>query len=214
MSEKAKDVLVQRAAQISNAAEILAAQTSDWQVIQAYVSGRLLDLKLTSIQEEKLARYQFVYNQLVSGKYTESEVCEMVQHNHGLSYIQALQDIRDSKEIFASSANLHKMFELKMQLELNMQWTQMAIAQGDMRAASAFDKNRAKLISMMPEEEDTSAADFQPHVNVFTFDPSLLGFEQFDQKQVAELVRDIKAKYPGEIDLNLGYEDAEVITES
>lgn len=209
---KAKDVLAVRAQQIASTAELLAQQTSDWQVIQAYVTGRLLDLQLTPVQEVKLQRYQFAYNQLVSGKYTENEVCEMIQSTYGLTYVQALQDIRESKEIFASSVNINKLFEIRLRIELNKQYIQMAVARGDLRAAAAFEKNGVKLADMLPEAESTAAEHFEPHKNIFVFDPSLLGYGQLEKADVDQLLKDINDKYPGKLNINLGdIEDAVIV---
>lgn len=219
MSEKAKDVLHVRSQQIMASAELLAQQTSDWQVLQAYVSGRLRDMPVTPVQQRKLERYQFVYNQLVSGKYTEVEVCEMLQitfkiDDKPLSYVQALHDIRDTKELWSTTINLKKLFELRVELEIVNQHRAMAVAAGDMRAAAQLGKNKAKLIEMMPDEEDSIAEDFTPHINVITFDPSLLGYGDLDKLEMQRVLKDIKAKYGGDIDVSIGdFEDAEIVEE-
>lgn len=212
MSDKAKDVLLVKTQQVMASAELLASETNDWQTIQAYMTRRLHDIQLTEVQQAKLARYEFIYNQLVSGKYTESEVCEMVQDVYKRSYQQALQDIRDSKEIFSSSVNINKQFEIRAQLEINRMLTRMAQAAGDFRAAAQFEKNRTKLISMQPEADDTAAEDFTPHVNVFTFDPTILGLDPLGAGELRDLLRDIKNQYGGTLKVNLDdIQEAEII---
>lgn len=211
MSEKTKDLLINRSKQIAAGAELIAAETNDWMMVQAYMTRRFADQELTTVQQDKLDRYQFIYNQLSCGKYTEQEVCEMVQSIYKRKYGQALQDVRDTKELFASSVNINKLFELKTQLALNRQMMQQAIAANDFRAAANYDKNAGKLISMLPEAEDTAADDFKPHINVFTFDPSLLGLDPVSQEDIDDLVKDIQAQYPGKLDLSFAKKKAEDI---
>ena len=69
-------------------------------------------------QQEKLKRYQYIYDQLSSAKYTEGEVIEQVQRIfEGVSHSQAIQDLRCSKEIFSTTLKIHKLFEIKLQID-------------------------------------------------------------------------------------------------
>lgn len=209
--EKVNKALLGQQKQLINTAQLMAESVNDWQVIQSYLTGRMVNLQLTSKQQEKLVRYQFIYNQLVSGKYTEAEVCEMIQETYGLSYVQALQDLRDSKEVFTATLNINKIFELKVQLELNKVYQQMAKDAGDWRALAAFEKNREKLLARVPDVEESHADDFTPHVNIFTFDPALLGVQQFTEDELQDLLQDIKKRYGGIVPGMQDISDAEII---
>lgn len=212
--EKAKDVMLNRTRQIMAGAEMLAKETNDWQLIQAYLTRRIEGIELSPVQQEKLERYQFIYNQLVSGKYTDLDVSEMIQESYGISYVQALQDMRDAKELFSASFNINKQFELKAQMEINRMLIQQAKDAGDFRAATQFEKNRVKMISLIEDQSESLADDFKGHTNILVFDPALLGIEPLEQEKLEDLVKDIMAQHGGKVSYNLGdIEEAEIVEE-
>lgn len=212
MKHNVKVALEARQKQIALAAEALAAEVNDWQTIQAYISRRARDTELTPIQEEKLKRYQFVYNQLVSGKYKEMEVVEQLEENWGVDWPQALRDLRDAKELFTTTLNVNKLFEIKAQLERNLVELQKASAQANGKTYAQLEKNRHKLLSMLPEDETSLADEFVARTNVLQYDPALLNVTPDNDDEVWVLVKDIKQKYGGKLTVNgKEVQDAEVV---
>ena len=211
---KAKDVLINKQAQIMRSAELLAQEINDWQTIQSYVTKRVHEIELSPLQQKKLDRYQFIYNQLVTGKYTDTDVCEMLKDAYNIELTQALKDLRDSKELFNTAFNVKKQFEIKLQLEINRMMLEKANLSGDLRSYAALEKNRANLIKMLPEEEQ-SVEDFRGHENIIVFDPAALGYDPLNEKELLLLYRDLKKKYGGEINIpGLNIEEAEIIEEN
>ncbi len=56
MKEEVGVVLQRKADQVRHNAEILLAETNDWQVIQKYLCNKLKDITLTATQQKKLDR--------------------------------------------------------------------------------------------------------------------------------------------------------------
>ena len=198
MAENLSAVLHRKSAQISASAELAAAAISDWQIIQDHLTQRIRDIVLTEAQEKKLQRYQFIYNQSVSGKYNEREVCEMVKGLEGVASIaQALAEMRDAKELFTTAYKLDKHFELKMSLEMNLTMMARAKAKGDERAYAQLEKNRAKLISMIPDDEKALGEEFLPHTNNIMFNPVLIGGTVIPEDELTKLEQDLKTQHGG-----------------
>ena len=93
MKEDLKMVLQKQSGEISAAAEAVMSYTRDWQMIQNFMSNRLQEFELTATQKKKMERYQFIYNAMVSGKYTDKEVIAQVKTNFGVKQAQAYQDM-------------------------------------------------------------------------------------------------------------------------
>lgn len=100
MKEEVSLVFQKKAEQIAYASEILVSSTRDWQTIREYMCNRLKDIELTETQKEKLNRYTFIYNQLVSGKYTDNEVLHQVMTRYEIKMVQAYEDINCTREIW------------------------------------------------------------------------------------------------------------------
>jgi hypothetical protein len=212
MKQSVKQALEQTAMQIATSAELMAQEINDWQTIQNYISRRIAGITLNAQQQRKLERYQFIYNQLVSGKYKEQEVVEMVQESWRISYPQALKDLRDAKELFTTTINVNKLFEIKAQLERNLIQLQKADESGDTKGYAQLEKNRQKLIAMLPDDESSLADEFIPRTNVFQYDPSLIGVKVDSDEDVWQLIKDLKAKYGGSFTVNgKDVQDAEII---
>lgn len=182
-----KALLAKQQAIISGA-ELLASKTSDWQIIRDYLCNRVANIKLTKKQEEKMNRYQFVYNQLSSGKYLDKEVVSQLEKNFGIEHTQAYEDLRDAKDIFNVLFNINRQFELKLTLDRNWVMLQKAEAAGDTKAYAALEKNRTKLLEMIPEEDKTLIDDFVPHTYILKFDPSLIGAPEVDMKAIMDYI--------------------------
>lgn len=196
MKDDVSIALQKKAEQIRSAAESLMSNTRDWQVIKQFMCNRLKDIKLTQEQEKKLERYQFIYNQLVSGKYTDAEVVNQLTNKkfYGLSISQAYEDMNAAKEIFPSVININKRFELHLSLQLNQIRQMKAEAMGDMKALAAFEKNRALLLKEIPDEEENPGEMFDGHTIEAVFDPALLGAPAVDMKEVLKAVNEKRDK--------------------
>lgn len=196
MKEDVSAALQKKAEQVLTAAEALMASTNDWQVIKQFMCNRLTGIQLTPEQEKKLERYQFIYNQLVSGKYTDAEVISQLTNKklYGLSISQAYEDMNAAKELFPRVININKRFEVHLALEMNKVRQMKAEAMGDMKALAAFEKNAHLLRSELPEEAENPAEMFEGHTIEAVFDPRLLGAPLVDMKEVLKAVNEKRDK--------------------
>ncbi|MFC4261927.1 hypothetical protein ACFOWM_03490 [Ferruginibacter yonginensis] len=182
------NALKQKAAKIARSVESLAERTNDWQLIQQYLCNRIADIKLTEKQQDKLQRYQFIYNQSVSGKYTESDILNSVMKLFNIELTQAYEDLKATKEIFSSVINVNKKFELNIQLQVNRNLQRKAESLGDLKASAALEKNRIALLAMIEEEEENNAESFEGHTIEATFNPSLIGADKVDLKELMDVI--------------------------
>jgi len=206
---KMMKALLKKEQSIANGASILVEKTNDWQTIKKYLSNRSEDIQLTKPQQKKLERYQFVYNQLSSGKFVEREVVNQLTKVYNISLEVAIEDLADSKELFGFLFSINKMFELKLQLDFNRQMLEKAKAANDFRAYAALEKNRNEMLKLIPEVIDTPGEYFEPHTNEIVFDPSLIGAPDVNMKEVLEI---INKRHGSAIDLD-SIPEAEVINE-
>jgi hypothetical protein len=202
--------LIQYANQVKQGAENLLEHTHDWQIIKKYLSNRFAQIELSAGQKIKLERFNFIYNQLASGKYTESEVVNqlMTLEKYKLSQSQALADVHATKELWVVALDINKQFEIKLQLDLNKIQLQKADMRGDARGYAALEKNRQKLLAMLPDKDDTPADTFEPHTIIVEFDPALIGAPPIDN--LKEFLQEMNSKHKVKIDTSF-FEEAEVI---
>lgn len=212
MKSSVQQALERTAAQIATHAEAVAAEINDWQTIKSALTRRI-EVQLTPIQQQKLEQYQYVYNQLVSGKYTEMDVLEMLQGGmYDMNFQQALRTLRDAKELFSATLNVSKLFEIRLQLERNLVMLNKCDKARDPKAYAQIEKNRVKLLSMLPEEGTTVADDFVPRQNLVMYDPTLLGVTPADVQDLLELKKELEKKYGGKITFaGKDFEDAEIV---
>ncbi len=189
MSSNVSDKLMKRMQQVMQSTELMLEKTKDWQMIKAYESNRLFtDDYLTTQQKKKRDRYQYIYNQLVSGKYTEHEVVTMTMKRYQIKQQQAHEDLSCAKEIFTTVINIDRQFEINLQLQINRSLQRKAEEIGDLKAAAAFEKNRVMLLKLLPEQEESPADMFEGHEIEAVFDPKLLGAPDVDMKEILELI--------------------------
>jgi len=214
MKTNVKQALEQNKNQIALSAEIAAQEINDWQAIQAYITNRISNISLTDEQKIKLKRYEFAYNQFVSGKYAQHEVVEMLQESFNISYPQALRDVKDCREIFTTTININKLFEIKIQLEINRIMLKKAEDSNDLKAYAQLEKNRQKFIAMLPDDESSLADEFIPRQNILEYNPELIGVKIQDINEIRALAKDLKRKYGGVIDIaGKDITEAEVLDE-
>lgn len=204
MKEDLKVVLQERAEQVSAAAALIMAKTADWQMIKQYLCNRINDFELTATQKEKMERYQFMYNQLVSGKYTDSEVVNQTMNLYHLkSQSQAYEDLSATREIFNSVININKQFELNLALQHNRNYMRKCEEAGNMKALAAHEKNRIALIKELKDMEDNRGELFEGHTFEMTFDPTLLGAPAITKEDMKELLTAINAKRDKKIKVDM-----------
>lgn len=174
---------------IRRGAETLATRVSDWQIIKKFLTQRVGDLKLTDTQQDKLNRYNFMYNQLQTGRYTEHDVVTMVSKNTGISIPMAYEDMACTKELFGTMFNFNKAFELRLQLDLNRVMMAKADEAGDLKSWGVLEKNRISLLAQV-KEIDEQENWFEAHENVIEFNPELLGSAPVDINQVLEYINE------------------------
>ncbi len=197
---KLKEILSVKANQLQNATDILMEKTRDWQTIKGFLSNRFGDFQLTPIQEEKLKRYQFVYNQLISGKYTEKEVLTQLINFYGIKQAQAYEDINATKEIFPSFININKRFEIIVEKEILKDARRKCLELGDHKNAAAYSKVIQSLLASIEETDDSAGELFEGHKIEATFDPRLLGAPDINMK---ELLDTINAKRTVKINMDV-----------
>lgn len=179
-----------KAEQVRNGAQILLDVTVDWQVIKEFLSNRHEEMELTAMQEEKLKRYKYVYDQLSSGRYTKAQVISQLMNEKifGLSMSQAYEDIRCATEIFTYVTPPKKQFELNNRYEVSKAAHAKCMEIHDFKNAAAYEKIIQGYIDMMPEEEEQPGWDFEGHKLEGVFDPALLGGPKVDMAEVLKLI--------------------------
>ena len=184
-------------ARITTAAELITNSTKDWQVIRQYITNRSEELRLNDSQVKKLERYQFMYNQLVSGKFTDAEVITAVMNLYSIGQSQAYEDLRCSRELFSSVVNVNKRFELTVQLQINRNMLRKAEELCDFKAYASLEKNRTLMLSQIEDVEDNAGEMFTGHKLEAVFDPALIGAETVDMADVLAAIntkRKVKIK--------------------
>ena len=193
---RVQDELLTRKQVIENAAAYLMEQTRDWQLIREFLCNRAEEISLTKKQQEKLERYQFIYNQQVSGRYTTAQIVNMVMRQFdGVKQRQAYDDIRATHEIFTSVININKLFELSILIEQTKQMIADCRKDGDQKTAAAHVRNLKDLLAMLPDKEENPADAFEGHIIEPVFDPRLIGAPDIDLKEVLKAInekRDVK----------------------
>lgn len=195
MSESLPTILKNKAEQISRAAEIIMAVTRDWQVIREYLNNRLSEWELTEVQKEKKERYQYIYNQKVSGRYTNVEIVSQVQRLYKVETSQAYEDMKCADELFTSIINVDKQLELKLKLEINKSYQRKCMETGDMKTLAKIEKNGIEIAKLLEDMDDDRGELFEGHVFEMTFDPSLLGEQaKISKKDMLDLMNKINEK--------------------
>ena len=193
MKEDVSLILQRTADQIRAGAEILLAKTRDWQVIKAYLSNRVNEMELTPTQQIKKKRYQFIYEQLVSDRYSEREVINQVVKIYEIGLTQAYEDLKCTREIYNSLLTIDKRFEQKMELESARSMKRKCIELNDFKAAAAVQKNIVMLMKDLLDDIENPEL-FEGHSFEVTFDPALLGAPPVNMKELLTAINDKRSK--------------------
>lgn len=193
-------LLKNHAARISVAAEFMVNTTKDWQTIKEFLVNRVNDIKLTAPQQAKLERYQFMYNQLVSGKFTDAEVMTASMKMFSIKERQVYEDLSCTRELFNTVININKRFELSIQLQINRNMLRKAEELCDFKAYAALEKNRALMLNQIEEVVENAGDMFEGHEISAVFDPALIGAADINMEEV---LKEINAKRKAKIKTTL-----------
>lgn len=171
--------------------EYITEQTNDLQTIRAYMSNRFENIRLTDQQEFKLKRWQFIYDQLSSGKYTEKEVRHQVVTHFRIDEGTAYKDMRTAQELFSTTLNINKRFKIITDLRLLDLMQLKAREAQDMDAYAKLQKAKNDLYRMLPDEEEVPGDHFEPRQNVLQYNPRLLGVDPVPTDKVRELLKEL-----------------------
>ncbi len=194
MSDNLRKALQKRAEQVGNATEILVSKTRDWQVIKEHISNRISKIQLTKPQQQKLERYQFIYNELMSGKYSEADVLNTVCSIYDIGITQAYEDLECAQELFTTVININKSFEMKLLLEEGKKMLRRCKEMNDMKNYGSIYKSVVALLKEIQEVEEESPDQFEGHTFEAVFDPRKLGAPDVDMKEVLKAVNEKRGK--------------------
>lgn len=191
--ERKKNKLIAQTEYVSQSIE-------DWQTIRDYISNRVEDIVLNKRQRDKLQRYDYMYAQLMSRKYTEAEVISQVEQRFNVKRSTAIQDLQSTREIYTVTIGINKRFEIKVQIEgLKIQLAKAA-ALGKLAEYSMLSRCLSDYYKQLPDEEVNQAELFTPHQNIMQFDPDKLGFPKIDAAEWQKLKTDLKTKHNFDFD--------------
>lgn len=195
-------LLQEKFQQIAAGAETLAEKTRDWQMIRQFINNRIDEIKMTPRQKEKLKRYQYIYNQLSTFKYSEQEIINQVIKFFEIGLTQAYDDINATKELISTTLSINKKFDIKLELESARDLKRKCIEIGDFKNAVAAQKNIILLLREIEDEEE-SPADMFTGINIeATFNPELLGAPKITRKDMKELLSAINEKRKKKINID------------
>ena len=194
MSKNVINVLKEKAEDIAKGTALIVDSIKDWQMIKSYMSNRIADIKLTPIQQEKLNRYQYIYNQLVSRKYSQTEIINQIITLYGADQTQAYEDLRCTKELFNTVININKRFELQIELEGARALLRKCEKIDDFKNAAAIGKNIVAIIKELQEPEEVNTNLFEGHIIEAVFNPKLIGAPDISDDDYNKLLKEIEAK--------------------
>lgn len=172
--------------------EWMAEQTNDLQTIRAYMNNRYADIKLTDTQEFKLKRWQFVYDQMSSGKYTQQEIRSQLELHFKISASESLADMRTAQELFSSTLSINKLFKIQIDIQLLEIMQQKAREANKLDEYAKLQRVKNELYKMLPDEVEKPSDDFEPRQNHFEYNPELLGLQRVSADKMKALVEQLK----------------------
>lgn len=193
-NERMEIILQNKANQVAESAALIWEKTRDWQMIREFMTNRFSEIELTEDQEHQLKIYQYVYDQLSTGKYSRTEIVASLNKLYNRSLRQAYDDIRISQELFSIADNFNKKFEINNELQICRQLRKQCVDLMDYKNAAIFSKRINELIAMQPEEDDSPADMFETHKIVGVFNPRLLGGPDIDMTEMQKMLQEINDK--------------------
>lgn len=185
-----KSSIEKKIAQIGTAAEAVYENINNWQTVRDYMRGKIAYELLTPRHQEMANRYQFVINLILSGKYIDEEIIELNKNQFKISITQARNDVFATKEIFNTTVNIHKLLELRAELQISRDLMRKAAELQDFKSAAAFQRNRIALIKMIPEADEDNGDQFEGHQIEAVFDPRLIGAPDVNIAEVLSVINE------------------------
>jgi hypothetical protein len=183
--------LEQKALEISAQVDWMAEQVNDFQMIRQYMTNRVNEFTLSPMQEFKLKRYQFIYDQLSSGKYSDKEVREMTMKMFNIAENQAMSDMKTSQELFSTTLSVNKKFKILLQIQHLEKMQRKARDNNKLDEYSKLQRVMNELLRMLPDEIETPTDNFEPRKNVIMYDPSILGVQKVPDAEIKDLLAKI-----------------------
>lgn len=169
---------------------------NDFQMVRKFMYNRLGDaMKLSETQEMMLKRYQFVYDQFSTGKYSESDIVHQLIAQFGITEATARQSIARAKELFNNTLSLKRLFEIKLDIETTNRLIRKAEKANRFDDVAKLMKVKVELYKLLPDEEEVPADYFEPRKNEFMYDPHLLGVEPVSQGEIQKVLDDLKVNF-------------------
>lgn len=176
-------------------AEHVTEMTNDYQTIKAFMSARAGDIKLSAKQQEKMKRWQFVYDQLSSGKFTEKEVRQQLMVHFNIEEPTAYRDIQESQELMATTLSINKIFKINCDIQLIEVLQRKANETHQLEAYAKLQKVKNELYKMLPDKEENPGDYFTPRQNIIDFNPALLGVAPVPEDQMKALFDQLKNEF-------------------
>jgi hypothetical protein len=155
----------------------------------------LNEVKLTEDQQTKLKRWQFIYDQLSSGRYNETDVRNQLLKTFPISEYTAFKDMMEAKEVFSTTLNLNKKFKMMTDIQLLDMMKLKASDANKLDEYAKLQRVQNELYKMIPDEETNPTEDFTPRQNLVQYNPSLLGIPAMPDEQINELLNQLKREF-------------------
>lgn len=177
-------------------AEYMAEQTNDFQVIKSFMNNRFNDLtSLTPQQELKMKRWQFIYDQSSTGKYTDADIRNQLVTHFKITEHQAWDDMRKSQELFTKTLHFDKKFKMMIDLQLLDLMRAKAISNNDIDGFAKLQKQRNDLYRLIPDEEEQPGDYFKPIQLNYAFNPEYMGKTRVPSDKMKSLIEMLKEEH-------------------
>jgi hypothetical protein len=180
--------------EVEERAEKFSQHTNNILAIKKFMESRFEEIKLNSTQKEMMLRYQYYYNQMSTGKYNDRALISQIISHFNVSKSQAEIDVRISKELYGTTFQINKQFQIANDLAILNTCREKAIATGQLDVAAKLLKVKAEFLKMVPDEKDNND-DYSPATIITMFNPALIGVEPLDKSKVTELMATLKKEY-------------------
>ncbi len=151
------------------------------------MNNRDKDLTLTKVQQDKLDRYQYIYNQFISCK-SQRVVIDNFMKKYEVSESIAMRYMLSTQDLFGHCIKINKPFELNVQLEISKDLQRKCEAVQDFKSAAGFQKNATNILRLL-KDENLCPGEHYEGINIeCVFDPTLIGGDPITRADFDELV--------------------------
>lgn len=174
-------------------------EAKDWKMIVEYMTNRDKDIQLNKAQQDKLDRYQYIYNQFISSK-SERVVIDIIIKKYEVNESIARKYVLSTQELFGHCIKLDKTFELNVQLQIAKNLQRKCEEVQDFKTAAGFQKNATNILRLLKDENLSPGENYEGiHIEA-VFDPTLIGGDPVTKKDFDELVALINKNRTKKID--------------